>query len=586
MKIKNLFMSLLLLGILDFSALAGSINSVDMDNDQALEQTLYYGGDIITMEGDKPTYVEAVLERNGKIIYAGSKLSAINDFKGKKTEVNLEGKTMMPGFIEPHLHPSIAAIMLPNDTIAPHEWKKPNGITKAAKTPEAFKKNLKESIDSAEEGEMHFVWGYHQLWHGPLSREYLNKLSANKALGVIHRSFHEIYLNDAAIKLLKITEKDFEGHPQVNWEQGHFFEGGWLALVPRIGPFLLNPEKYKKGLTMMTQLMLQNGITSICEPGFPSSDFKMEYELLKGEMDKNPPYDTYLIPNGTQLYGMTGNSNENAEKMIQGLPDKYNTQNITFLPKQVKVYADGAIYSLAMQMKEPYISDEFKGQWMTPLDLFQEQLSFYWNKDYKIHVHANGDKGIQQVLDFNREDQKRLPRSHHRFTLHHMGYFDSDIAEQVKALEMEASVNPYYLWALADKYSEEGLGRARAENLVRINELTKRGITVSLHSDFAMAPAEPLTLAWTAINRVTGEESQFSQDQRIDVFTAMKGITISAAQTIDQEDKIGSIKAGKVANFTILEQNPFKIEPLQIKDIPVSAVIYRGKMVINTMNQR
>ena len=549
---------------------------------EASAQTLYHGGDIVTMEGDGPAYVEAVVELDGSIIFAGSKVEATKILGDEAREVDLQGKTMLPGFIEPHLHPSIAAIVLPNDTIAPHAWKKPNGIAEAAKSPAAFQRRLKESIDRrAREGEMHFVWGYHQLWHGPLGREMLNELAPNKPVGVIHRSFHEIFLNDAAIALLDLKAEEFSANPQVDFDQGHFFEGGWLALVPRLGPYLLEPDSYRKGLSMMSQLMLQNGITSISEPGFPSANFDMEYTLLKSEMDKDPPYDTYLIPNGTQLYGMSGNSNENAERRMRELPGKYNTHNIFFLPRQVKLFADGAIYSLAMELKAPYLSDAFKGEWITPLALLQQQQSFYWDKGYKIHVHANGDRGIQQVIDFNREDQMRNPRNNHRFTLHHMGYFDGRIAQQVSALGMEASVNPYYLWALADKYAVVGLGRERAENLVPIRELTEREVPVSFHSDFAMAPAEPLTLVWTAVNRITAEGRAVSQDQRLDVFTAMKGITISAARTLDQEQVIGSIKAGKLASFTILEQNPFKIEPMKIKDIPVYGVVHRGTLAVN-----
>jgi len=547
-------------------------------------QTLYYGGDIITMEGNKANYVEAVIQRDGKIIYAGDKASAVNNFAGKTIEVDLKGKTMLPGLIEPHLHPSIAAIMLPNDTIAPHDWNKPDGISKAAKTPEEYMTRLKQAIDNhpKQEGKIQFIWGYHQLWHGnDLSRDVLTKLAPNKPVAVIHRSFHEIFLNDKAIELFKIKEEDFKGNTQVEWKKGHFFEGGWFALLPKIGAYLLDPSTYKDGLSKMTQLMLQNGVTTICEPGFPSSNFKMEYDFLKSEMDKNPPYDTYLIPSGTQLYGMAGNSNEKAEKMMLTLPEKYNTNNIIFIPKQVKLFSDGAIYSLAMQMKDGYLSDEFEGKWMTPLDLFQEQLTFYWNKDYKIHVHSNGDLGIQQVLDYNAKDQKKYPRKDHRFTLHHMGYFDANIADQVQKLGMETSVNPYYLWALADKYAEVGLGKKRAENLVAIKELTKRNIPVSFHSDFAMAPAEPLTLAWTAVNRETAEGSKFSQDQRINVFTAMKAVTITAARTLNLEESIGSIKKGKVANFTILKENPFKVDTMHIKDIKVDAVVHRGKMVMH-----
>lgn len=553
----------------------------DLILDEHFEQTIYFGGDIITMEGESLEYVEAVVQENGKIVFVGSFENAQKGYE-KADKVDLKGKTMMPGLIEPHLHPSIAAIMLPNETIAPHDWNKPDGISKAAKTPEEYINRLTQAINAkAKPDKMMFIWGYHQLWHGELSRDILNKLSPDAPVGVIHRSFHEIFLNDEAIELFKITEDDFKGNPQVEWSKGHFFEGGWLALVPKIGAILLDPDSYKDGLSKMTQLMLRNGITTIAEPGFPSSDFNMEYGMLKSEMDKNPPYDVYLIPNGTQLYTMNGNSNEKAMEMMEKMTSEYNTQNIFFLPNQVKLFSDGAIYSLAMQMKDPYLSDEFKGQWMTPLDLFKEQLSLYWKNDYKIHVHSNGDLGIQQVLDFNAEDQKLYPRNDHRFTLHHMGYFDADIAQQVKDLGMETSVNPYYLWALADKYSEFGLGKERAENLVRINELSERNIPVSYHSDFAMAPAEPLTLAWTAINRETAENSKFSQDQRVDVFTAMKAITITAARTLNQENNIGSIKEGKKANFTILKENPFKVDPMHIKDIKVIGVIYKGTEYLN-----
>ena len=196
---------------------------------------------------------------------------------------------------------------------------------------------------------------------------------------------------------------------------------------------------------------------------------------------------------------------------------------------------------------------------------------------YKIHMHANGDKGIQQVLDFNTADQKAFPRKDHRLTLHHMGYFSEKQAKKIANLEIEASVNPYYLWALADKYSEVGLGKQRGEALVRIKSLLDNKIPVSFHSDFSMAPMEPLTLAWTAVNRVTSENSKFSQEQRIDAYSAMKAITIIAARTINLEKEIGSIKEGKIANFTILYKNPLKVKPITIKDIKVSETVFKGK---------
>lgn len=544
---------------------------------QQKADAIYYGGDILTMEGEKATYVQAIATKNDKILFSGSKTNALK-LKSPNTEIiDLKGKTLLPGFIEPHVHPSIAATILPNEIIAPYDWVLPAETKKGVNGHDAYIKALTATVqENASKDEVYWVWGYHQLWHGDLNKDLLNKISSDKPIAVIHRSFHEVFLNDKAIEFMKINEADFKGNPQVEWEKGHFFEGGWLALVPKISQYFLSPAKYAKGLELMSQLIQKNGITTIAEPGFPSSDFNMEYTMLKKEMDKNPPYAVYLIPNATQLYGMKGKSNENAEAFMKELPAKYNTNNIIFLPKQTKLFSDGAIYSQLMRMEGGY-TDGHQGEWMTPLPLLQQQIKFYWDKEYKIHVHSNGDEGIQQVLDYVAENEKANPRKNHRLTLHHMGYFSDKQAQQVKDLEIEASVNPYYLWALADKYSEFGLGKERGENLVRINSLTSRGVPVSFHSDFAMAPIEPLTLAWTAINRVTSQKSKFSQDQRINTYTALKGITISAARTLNLEGEIGSIKTGKTANFTILAENPLKIAPLKIKDIKILKIVFEGK---------
>lgn len=546
-----------------------------------IADAIYFGGDILTMTGAQPSYIEAVATKDKKIIFVGTKIDAMN-LSGDNTKlINISGKTMLPGFIEPHVHPSIAAIMLPNEIIAPYDWVLPNEVKKGVSGHFAYLERLKQSIDAnADKDKVFFVWGYHQLWHGTLTRQVLNELSPDKPVAIIHRSFHEVFLNDAAIKKFGLKKSDFADNPQVDWDKGHFYEGGWLALVPKIAADLINPESYKLGLKIMSQLVLKNGITTIAEPGFPSSNFELEYKLLKSEMDQKPPYDVFLIPSGTYLYNAKGQSNQKALDFIETLESEYNTDNIKFLPKQVKLFSDGAIYSQLMQMKDGYL-DGHEGEWMTPLDVFQQQLSFYWDNGYQIHVHANGDLGIQQVLDFNKADQARLAREDHRLTLHHMGYFTPEQVKQLADLDIEASVNPYYLWALADKYSEVGLGNERAESLVRVNSLMKNNIPVSFHSDFSMAPMEPLTLAWTAVNRITSAGNKVSQGERITAYQAMQAITINAAHTLSLEDKIGSIAVGKTANFTLLEQNPLKVTPMQIKDIPVWGVVFEDQ--VNTV---
>ncbi len=538
---------------------------------------IYHNGALITMAGDAPSVAEALVEDEGKIVFVGSLSEARAEAGTQAAEFDLQGATLMPGLIEPHLHPSLAAMMLRNEIIAPYDWKLPSGVKPGVSGEANYRARITESIKSnALPDEIYFIWGYHQLWHGELSRDLLNEIAGDQPVGVIHRSFHEIFLNDAAIEALGITEDNFAGNPQVEWDQGHFYEGGWLALVPMMAPVLLEPEKYRKGLADMTQILRLNGITTIAEPGFPSSDFNAELSLLMDEMAKNPPYDVYLIPSGTQLFSMKG-GNQEAMAFMETLAvtPEYNTDNVHFLPKQVKLFADGAIYSQLMQMKDGY-TDGHEGEWMTPLDLFAEQVDQYWNNGYKIHVHANGDLGQQMVIDNVERLQAEAPRDNHRFTLHHMGYFTPEMTDQMADLGMEASVNPYYLWALADKYAEYGLGQERAENLVALGLLVERDIPLSFHSDFSMAPVEPLTLAWTAVNRATANGTRLSQDQRIPVYEALRAVTIDAARSLNLETEIGSLEPGKVANFTVLEANPLDVDPMSIKDIAVKGVVYKG----------
>lgn len=579
--------------LLSFLLLSGCGDANQAKNNKQLEtiqvkqniqslMTLYHNGSILTMAGESPNLVDALVEKSGKIVFVGP-LEQAKKIAGTAAEqFDLNGSTLIPGLIEPHLHPSLAAIMLQNEIIAPYDWKLPSGVKRGVSGEKQYRERISKSIkDNAKPGEMYFIWGFHQLWHGNISRELLNQIAGDQPVGIIHRSFHEIYLNDAAIGVLDIKEEDFSGNPQVEWQKGHFYEGGWLALVPIMAPVLLEPTKYRKGLATMSAILKQNGITTIAEPGFPSSDFDGELTLLKSEMANNPPYDVYLIPSGTQLYGMKG-GNQQAMEFMETLAQgsQYNTDNIHFLPKQVKLFADGAIYSQLMKMKDGY-TDGHGGEWMTPLELFSEQVNLYWNNDYKIHVHANGDLGQQMVIDNVEKLQAKNPRADHRFTLHHMGYFTDDMTKQMSSLGMEASVNPYYLWALADKYAEHGLGKERAENLVAMKLLVNNDIPFSFHSDFSMAPAEPLTLAWAAVNRSTSQGNLVSQTQRIDVYDAMRAITIDAARSLNLETRIGSLEVGKVANFTLLASNPLTIDPMLLKDITIEGIVYKGKLSLN-----
>ena len=551
-----------------------------------IHQTLYHGGTIITMEGDKPTYVEAVIERDGKIIYAGPKSAAINNFAGKTVDVDLQGKTMMPGFIEPHAHPvSIGAFILANDIVAPHQWRMPHKIYPAVQGREKYLQAVGEIIDAkVDKTKTVLIWGYHKSWHGQLTLKDLDKVTGDVPTIIWQRSTHEIYLNTACVKKYGIKKGDLseEDDKQADWDNYHFWERAYQMMKgTKLSPFFSDQEMLKRGMERISQLMLQNGLTAMCEPSFPNSTFEDEYAVLRNGTEKARAYTIYLIAGFPEQFVKKIGNDAYAEH-IASLPGKYNTNYIKFLPNQYKTFADGAIYSLALELRKPFYNcPDCKSEWIIPLKPAQKIFNYWWDKGYKIHVHITGDLAFEKYLDFTEAAMRRNPRKNHRTTFHHVGLFDAAQAKRAADLGIEISANPYYLWALADKYSKTGLGPERAANMVALKEFTKRGVPVSLHSDFAMAPAEPLLLAWVAANRIVASGKVMNPEEKISVYDAMKGITITAAHTFEMDREIGSIKVGKEATFTILEQNPFKIDPVKIKDIPITGVVYKGRIILN-----
>jgi len=175
--------------------------------ESTVQTDLIFGGDIVTMEGDDLAYAEAVVFAGDEILFVGSESQALKKFP-ESNAIDLKGKTLMPGFVEPHLHPSLAAIMLKNEIIAPYDWVLPSGTKKGVSTPDEYIERITTSIqENAVKNEIYFIWGYHQLWHGELNRSILNEIAGDQPVGIIHRSFHEIFLNDAAIEVLKLEKK-------------------------------------------------------------------------------------------------------------------------------------------------------------------------------------------------------------------------------------------------------------------------------------------------------------------------------------------------------------------------------------------
>jgi predicted amidohydrolase YtcJ len=114
--------------------------------------------------------------------------------------------------------------------------------------------------------------------------------------------------------------------------------------------------------------------------------------------------------------------------------------------------------------------------------------------------------------------------------------------------------------------------------MVRLGALQRNGVRFSLHSDFTMAPASPLLLAQVAASRRTAEGKVMAPRERIPVELALRAVTLDAAHLMRMEDEIGSIRAGKRADFTVLERNPLDTKPHELGEIPIWGTVFGGRV--------
>jgi len=540
--------------------------------------TLFKAKDVVSLSSQQGN---AVAVQGDKIIGVGVFKDLQKQFSSQDVLLNtqFEQDVLVPGFINQHDHPWLAALTMGSQVISFEDWQLPHQFFPKAENSTQYLDRLKTLVGQHEnKDELFLSWGYHELWHGKLTREMLDEISSDIPMAIWQRSCHEFIINSKGLELFGIDQTLIDGfdehqQAQINLAEGHFWEAGMLALSGSLFKHLIKPKQYIDSLKMVQNYWHNAGSTLVVEPGGlvnkslsimqnhvfspQSSAFHMDY-IADGKTMANQHMDA-LLEETEEL----GNWGEGMSR---------------FYPKQVKLFSDGAVFSQLMQMSEGYL-DGHHGEWIMQPDLFKQAFAKYWDAGYQIHVHQNGDGGLDLVLDTLQENMQRNPRKNHRTVVVHFSYSRLDQVAKIKELGAIVSVNPYYPVALADMYSEVGVGPERSQSMVRLGDLQNAGLSYSLHSDMPMAPGQPLYLMWCAVNRLTINGNVVAPEQKISPLQALRAVTIDAAYSMKLENQLGSIESGKFANITVLKQNPLTVEPTSIKDIDVVATIHEGRVL-------
>jgi predicted amidohydrolase YtcJ len=244
----------------------------------------------------------------------------------------------------------------------------------------------------------------------------------------------------------------------------------------------------------------------------------------------------------------------------------------------LKILADGAIAGRTAYLSEPYVGTEDRGIFTVESEeVLHDQIRKGHEAGFQVCVHANGDRVIEMTLSGFEKALKELPRKDHRHRLEHCTVVTPAILARIRKLKMLVTPFGSYIHHHGEKMIP-AYGAKRVEMMFAHRSFLDSGIAVSGASDHPCGPYEPLMAIQSCVTRKSSDGEVLGARQRITVEEALHLYTMNSAYASFEEDLKGSITPGKVADLVVLGEDPRRVDPDEIKDIPVDMTIVGGEV--------
>ncbi len=528
-------------------------------------EKLFYNGDIVTMEGPD-AFAEAVLVADGKIKAVGG-YDAVAAQKGADCQmVDLQGRTLMPSFIDAHGHAATMAPMFASLC----DLSECNNFAEIVETMKQYQAERQipagEPIVGVNYDDNFLEEGKHP------HRDLLDTISTDHPVVLLHVSVHAAAVNSMA--LASVGYKD--GMDDIpGGEVGHYADGrlnGYLAEAasyPVLGSILgAMQQKIVELWPVAQEMYLSNGITTVQDGGGPEATLQMLLGLDQaGKMKLDiVAYET---------------SSDEAVKTMRKYSDMCGAYRGHVKIGGYKIILDGAPQMRTAWMTKPYEGSTECGVPILPDADVEKWVKRAMDDNMQILAHCNGDAAGDQFLN---SIEKMLPLSSNpnkenlRFTMIHCQTVRKDQLERMARLKMIPSIFVSHVNYWGDVHMKN-FGPERGSRVSPVKEALDAGLVYNFHTDTPVVKPKLLHAVWAAVNRVTRSGRVIGPELRIGVYDALKGITINAAYEYFEENEKGSIKAGKRADLVILSDDPLKVDPMTIKDIRVLETIKDGETV-------
>lgn len=540
-----------------------------MASDQTHADILLVNGAVYTMDSGR-RWAQAIAIANGRIVFVGTDQDATK-YAGSLTKlVNLNGKMVLPGFIDSHIHPVQGA--LEEQACYLGDFEKAESIDKTITEYAQAHKDLDWVIGS----------GWSLPIYGPNGpkKEALDKLVPDRPAFFISQDGHSGWANSKALEKAGINsfspdppngriEREADGRTP----SGTLREGA-VELVEKVAPHPTEDQERQAALDVQKKLN-KLGILAVQDASVGESTLK-----------------TYAALDDANLLTMRVSAcmtlhPEKGPKQIDTFKEwrsKYDGDLLS--ARAVKIFSDGVVETKTAAMLEPYVGGDAKD--IGILNYTPAQLKWFATKldaaGFQIHTHAIGDRAVRCALDALETAQKVNGKTNKMHHIAHLQVVHPDDIPRFRRLNVVANFQPY--WAFSDKYITDLtvpiLGEARMKQNYPINSVFRSGAFVVAGSDWTVTTANPLEAIQVAVTRCgIGETADkvFVPEERVSLPDILSAYTINGAYLGHWEKEIGSLEAGKSADMIVLDKNLFEVSPFDIAKTKVIWTLFKGREV-------
>jgi hypothetical protein len=528
--------------------------------------SIFLNGKVMTMEGSAEPDLYFVAVKGDEVLHIGRK-GEEKEFISPRTEIfDAKGGTILPGFIDAHLHLSVMAEMAMQLDVSPE----------AVSSSEEIKRMVKDEGRKIPEGRWIRAAGYDdtKLKGRPLTRWDLDEVAPRHPVFITHVATHWGVTNSLGLSLGGLQEnsedppggslgRDSSSH-QLNgilYENAafpYYFE----ALSP--GEVIIPPfsrQELHQGILKVCEKYLRAGITSVHDALTTPRFFEIYQDLR----------DTKKLP--LRVYGLIPCKYFSLFRDC-GLRTRFGDKWLSL--GAIKFITDGAIAGRTAYLKEPYeVSELGSGILLLNEEETREMILEYHAAGFQIAVHANGDRAIEMVLDGFEAALRKFPRENQRHRIEHCSLVTDEILTRMKAMNLIAVPFSSYVWHHGEKILPF-YGGSRAERIFPHKSFLNAGIRVAGSTDNPCAPYEPLLGIQSCVTRRSKGGELLGENQKLTLAEALKIYTLGSAYASFEEERKGSLKPGKLADVVVLKEDITKVSPDEIKDVPISLTMVGG----------